>query len=109
MDPSEDDYKRIFSICDTDGDGFLTKDELENILKDIGVEQGNINDFMWGLQAEEFITFPQFVDAIEKFQSHGTGSYSLIQSLSHSTINHNSPRSLSSSAIGVCCLCMIFY
>lgn len=96
MDSSEGgDLERVFAICDTDGDGLLSKDELENILKDIGVETGDVNEFMWGLQSTEFITYPQFVYAIEKFRSQNNSGSTL--SLHGSRI---SPRSQAGSAAG---------
>lgn len=100
MDPSEggSDLERVFHICDSDNDGLVTKDELELILQEIGVENADINEFMWDLQGEEFINFSQFVDAIEKFRSQGSSS--LIQS---SGVNSNraSPRSRAGSVLGV--------
>lgn len=97
MDPSEGgDLERVFNICDTDADGLLSKEELESILKDIGVENADINEFMWGLQNEEFITYPQFVYAIEKFRSQSNNSGSAL-SLHGSRV---SPRSQAGSAAG---------
>jgi Ca2+-binding EF-hand superfamily protein len=90
MEPLEDDLEKVFNICDTDGDGLLTKAELEHILQDIGVEQEDIDEFMRGLEAAE-INFAMFTDAIEKFRSMGDHSSRFIQSV-------NSNRSLAGSA-----------
>ena len=97
MDPTEGgDLERVFSICDTDGDGLLTREELELILQEIGVEHADIDEFMVGLQSVEFINFNQFLEAIERFRSHGHSS-SLFQSMNS---NKTSPRSLAGSASG---------
>ena len=102
MDPTEgvnnNELEKVFNICDTDGDGFLSKEELEHILQDIGVEYEDIQEFMRGLGGDDLlINFSMFSDAIEKFRSHGHSS-SLIY-----TVNsvRGSPRSLAGSALGV--------
>lgn len=97
MEPSEggDPLERVFNICDTDGDGLVSREELEVILQEIGVEFNDINDFMGGLQSQEFITYQLFVDAIEKFRAHENSS-SLIQSVN----SRGSPRSFANSAAG---------
>jgi hypothetical protein len=99
MDPSEGgDLEKVFNICDGDGDGFLTKEELEHILQDIGVEYEDIEEFMHGLGAEEFINFTMFTNAIDKFRSNPLGHSSIyLQSVNS---NKGSPRSLAGSAAG---------
>ena len=37
MDVTEEDLQQVFNICDTDGDGIITREELENIFKSIGM------------------------------------------------------------------------
>eukprot|EP00026_Physarum_polycephalum_P001934 Phypoly_transcript_01937.p1 GENE.Phypoly_transcript_01937~~Phypoly_transcript_01937.p1 ORF type:complete len:974 (+),score=196.04 Phypoly_transcript_01937:50-2971(+) len=99
MDPSEGgDLEKVFNICDGDGDGFLTKEELEHILQDIGVEHEDIEEFMQGLGSEEFINFAMFTEAIDKFRSNPLGHSSIyLQSVNS---NRGSPRSLAGSAAG---------
>jgi hypothetical protein len=92
MDPEDGDLEKVFNICDTDDDGFLSKEELVLILQDIGVEHEAIDEFMRELQSEQLISFTQFTDAIIKFRSS-----SLLQSVNSARV---SPRSLAGSVLG---------
>ncbi len=120
--PRDVNLEEVFSLFDTDNDGLVSKQDLFTILKETGVAEEEVQEFLQSFLSsppqstlihsppsptsattttsprELQVDFRQFVEAIYKFRSSGSGrDSSLLLSLS----SRSRSSSRSSSSLGV--------